>query len=100
MSPILFLFIKFFSFQQQLQFSDMATTSLSQQQHKTTSQLVSSSPLSAFPWERDESRPIAKRRTPSSPQTPLIHVSIQGQSEEGVCEKEVDPRAEADSEHG
>ncbi|XP_029021445.1 centromere protein F isoform X2 [Betta splendens] len=78
-----------------LQFSDMATASLPQQQYKSTSQSETSTPLPAFPWERDESRPAARRRSPSSPQTPLTHVVSQGQSE-GVCERESDPRAETD----
>ncbi|XP_070819389.1 centromere protein F isoform X2 [Chaetodon trifascialis] len=86
-----------------LQFSEVATASLPRQQHKNTphrhpsDQSESfSTPLAAFPWERDDSRPAARRRSPPSPQTPCTDVISQVQSEQGVCGKEKDYRTETD----
>ncbi|XP_070693100.1 centromere protein F isoform X2 [Pempheris klunzingeri] len=87
----------------QLQFSEVAPASLPRQQHKNTPHRhpsdqsdCFSTPMAAFPWERDDSRPAAKRRSPPSPQTPYTNVISQGQSEQGVCGKEKDHRAETD----
>lgn len=87
---------------QRLQFSDMPTASLPRQQHKSTPHRHPSdqsdsfsTPLAAFPWERDDSRQAAKRRSPSSPQTPAVDIS-HAQSEQGVCGKEKDPGTQTD----
>ncbi|KAK2849006.1 hypothetical protein Q5P01_008840 [Channa striata] len=77
---------------QQLQFSDMATTSVPRHQYKSTPQSEFSSPLAVFPWERDDPRPV--KRPPSSPQTPLTNVSSQGQLGQEDWRKEKDPSAE------
>uniref|UniRef100_UPI0037E7E456 centromere protein F n=1 Tax=Semicossyphus pulcher TaxID=241346 RepID=UPI0037E7E456 len=89
---------------QRLQFSEVATAPLSRQQHKNTPHRHSadqsdifSTPVAAFPWERDDSRPAACRRSPSSPQTPCTDVVSQGQSEQRACGKETDHRAETDT---
>ncbi|XP_073342824.1 uncharacterized protein [Pagrus major] len=89
---------------QRLQFSEVATASLPRQQHKNTpsrhpsNQSESfSTPLGAFPWERDDLRPAARRRSPPSPQMPCAEVISQGQSEQGICGKEKDYRAETDT---
>ncbi|XP_018515847.1 centromere protein F isoform X2 [Lates calcarifer] len=86
-----------------LQFSDVPSASLQRPQHKSTphrhpsDQSESfSTPLAAFPWERDDSRPASRRQSPSSPQTPCTGVISQGQSELGVCGKEKDHRMETD----
>ncbi|KAM4555424.1 uncharacterized protein PAE49_014478 [Odontesthes bonariensis] len=78
-----------------LQFSDMSTASLSRQQHKGTPQRhpsdqsdAFSTPLSVFPWERDDSRPTSRRRQPPSPQTPGPDVINQGLLKQGVGGKE------------
>ncbi|XP_023263124.1 centromere protein F-like [Seriola lalandi dorsalis] len=88
---------------QRLQFSDVPTDSLPRQQHKSTphrhpsDQSESfSTPLAAFPWERDDTRPAGRRHSPSSPQTPSTDVINQGQSELGICGKEKDHRAVTD----
>ncbi|KAM3612888.1 uncharacterized protein V6R79_016453 [Siganus canaliculatus] len=88
---------------QRLQFSDAATASLPRQQHKTTphrhlsDQSESfSTPMSVFPWERDDSRSASRRRSPASPQTPQTDVSGHVQLEQGVCGKKADCRAETD----
>ncbi|XP_044061055.1 centromere protein F isoform X2 [Siniperca chuatsi] len=84
-----------------LQFSEVAT--LQRQQHKNTPHRhpseqsdTFSTPLAAFPWERDDSRPAARRLSPSSPQTPYADVISQGQLEQRVCGKEKDYRTETD----
>ncbi|KAG7214352.1 hypothetical protein INR49_023130 [Caranx melampygus] len=90
---------------QRLQFTDGPTASLPrQQQHRSTPHRhpsdqseCFSTPLAAFPWERDDSRPTGKRHSPSSPQTPCTDVISQGQSELGVCGKERDHRTETDT---
>ncbi|XP_076595605.1 uncharacterized protein LOC143326029 isoform X2 [Chaetodon auriga] len=86
-----------------LQFSEVATASLPRQQHKNTPHRHPSdqsdsfsTPLAVFPWERDDSRPAARRRSPPSPQTPCTDVISQVQSEQGVCGKEKDCRTETD----
>lgn len=93
--------------QQRLQFSEVATASLPRQQHRNTPSRNPSdqsdsfsTPLGAFPWERDDSRPAARRRSPPSPKMPCAEVTSQGQSEQGICGKEKDYRAETDSEWG
>ncbi|XP_040904404.1 centromere protein F isoform X2 [Toxotes jaculatrix] len=86
-----------------LQFSDVPTTSLPRQPHKSTPHRhpsdqseCFSTPLAAFPWERDDSRPAGRRQSPSSPQAPSTDVISQGQSVLGVCGKEWDHRTETD----
>ncbi|XP_028272074.1 centromere protein F-like isoform X1 [Parambassis ranga] len=86
---------------QRLQFSDMPSASLPRQ-HKSTPHRhpsdqsdIFSTPLAAFPWERDDSRPVAKRRLPS-PQTPSPDVTNQGVSEQGVCGKDKDHTTKTD----
>ncbi len=95
------------SLQQRLQFSEVATASLPRQQHKNTPHRHPSdqsdsfsTPLAAFPWERDDSRPAARRRSPPSPQTPCTDVVSQGHSVQGGCGKEKDHRTETDGEWG
>ncbi|TKS72254.1 Centromere protein F [Collichthys lucidus] len=92
---------------QRLQFPEVGTPSLPRQQHKNTPHRHSSdqsdsfsTPLAVFPWERDDSRPASKRRSPPSPQTPSADVIYQVQLDQGVCEKEKDCRRETDSEWG
>ncbi|XP_041800647.1 centromere protein F isoform X2 [Chelmon rostratus] len=86
-----------------LQFSEVATASLPRQQHKNTPHRHPSdqsdsfsTPLAAFPWERDDSRSAARRRSPPSPQTPCTDVISQVQSEQWMCGKEKDYRTETD----
>ncbi|XP_037636203.1 centromere protein F isoform X2 [Sebastes umbrosus] len=86
-----------------LQFSEGGSAS-SPQQHKNTPQRHSSdqsdtfsTPLAAFPWERDDSRPAARRPSPISPQTPCADVISQGQSKPRLCGKEMDQRTETDA---
>ncbi|XP_023137769.2 centromere protein F isoform X1 [Amphiprion ocellaris] len=87
---------------QRLQFSDMPTASLPRQQkstphrHPSDQSDIFSTPSAAFPWERDDSRPAARRRLPPSPQTPCPDVTNQGLSEQGSCGKEKDLKTEAD----
>nr|XP_019958536.1 PREDICTED: centromere protein F-like [Paralichthys olivaceus] len=88
---------------QRLQFSDMATTSLPRQQHRSTphrhpsDQSESfSTPLAGFPWERDDTRPTNRRQSPTSPETPCADVISQGQLAVGLCGKEKDHRTEGD----
>ncbi|XP_031718669.1 centromere protein F isoform X3 [Anarrhichthys ocellatus] len=87
-----------------LQFSEVGSASSPQHQHKNTSQRhpsdqsdVFSTPSAAFPWEQDNSRPAARRPSPSSPQTPCTDVIGQGQSETRVCGKEKNHRTETDT---
>ncbi|XP_028315114.1 centromere protein F isoform X1 [Gouania willdenowi] len=70
---------------QRLQFSDVATPSLPRQP---------STPYAAFPWEQDESTPIAKRRLPLSPQMQPHDVTHQELRVQGDCG--IDGRREAD----
>nr|XP_046262160.1 centromere protein F isoform X2 [Scatophagus argus] len=86
-----------------LQFSDVANTSLPRQQHKNTPHRHPSdqsdsfsTPLAAFPWERDDSRPASRRRSPPSPQTPCTDAISQVQSAQGISGKEKDNRTEMD----
>ncbi|XP_010737488.3 centromere protein F isoform X2 [Larimichthys crocea] len=86
-----------------LQFPEVGTPSLPRQQHKNTPHRHPSdqsdsfsTPLAVFPWERDDSRPASKRRSPPSPQTPSADVIYQVQLDQGVCEKEKDCRRETD----
>ncbi|XP_041653398.1 centromere protein F [Cheilinus undulatus] len=88
---------------QRLQFSEVAPVLLSRQQHKSTPHRhpadqsdIFSTPMSVFPWERDDSGPAARRRSPSSPQMPCTDVISQGQQEKRACGKEKDHRAETD----
>lgn len=87
----------------QLQFSEGATASLPQQQHKNTPHRhpseqtdTFSTPLAVFPWEREDTRPAARRLSPSFPQTPCAAVISQGQSEQRVCGKENVHRTETE----
>ncbi|XP_032383843.1 centromere protein F isoform X1 [Etheostoma spectabile] len=90
---------------QQLQFSEGSTASLPRHQNNSTphrhpsdqSDTFSSTPLSAFPWERDDSRPAARRPSPSAPQTPCTAVISKGQQEQRVYGKEKDHRTETDT---
>ncbi|XP_076015553.1 uncharacterized protein LOC143007935 isoform X2 [Genypterus blacodes] len=84
---------------QRLQFSDAPTASLPRQQHKSTPRRHPSdqfdsppTPMAVFPWERDDSRPTARGRSPSSPQTPSTDIT-QGHVEQ----KSQDPRRETDT---
>lgn len=101
-----FRLIPLSSLQQRLQFSDMPTASLPRQQHKSTPHRHPSdqsdsfsTPSAVFPWERDDSKPAAKRRSPSSPKAPSTDIS-QAQSEQRVCGKEKDLGTQTDSEWG
>ncbi|XP_029297152.1 centromere protein F [Cottoperca gobio] len=85
-----------------LQFPEVGTASLPRQQHKNTPNRhqsdqsdTFSTPSAAFPWERDDSRPAARRLSPSSPQTPCADVI--SQLEQRVCGKETDHRTESDT---
>ncbi|XP_078116583.1 uncharacterized protein LOC144524302 isoform X1 [Sander vitreus] len=89
---------------QQLQFSEVGTASLPRQQHNNTPHRhpsdqsdTFSTPLSAFPWERDDSRPAARRLSPSAPQTLCADVISKGQQEQRVYGKEKDHRTETDT---
>ncbi|XP_039669327.1 centromere protein F isoform X1 [Perca fluviatilis] len=89
---------------QQLQFSEVGTASLPQQhnnntphRHPSNQSDTFSTPLSAFPWERDDSRPAARRPSPSAPQTPCTDVISKGQQEQRVYGKEKDHRTETDT---
>ncbi|KAG8003967.1 Centromere protein F [Nibea albiflora] len=89
---------------QRLQFPEVGTASLPRQQHKNTPHRHPSdqsdsfsTPLAVFPWERDDSRPASKRRSPPSPQTPSADVICQVQLDQGFCEKEKDCRRETDT---
>ncbi|CAJ1058740.1 centromere protein F [Xyrichtys novacula] len=88
---------------QRLQFSEVVP--LSRQQHKSTPHRhladqsdTFSTPLAAFPWERDDSQPAARRKAPapSHPQTPSVDVTSQGQLEQRACGKETDHGTETD----
>ncbi|KAM6952677.1 uncharacterized protein PEZ65_014130 isoform 2-T2 [Lycodopsis pacificus] len=88
----------------QLQFSEVGSASSPQHKHKNTPQRhpsdqsdVFSTPSAGFPWEQDNSRPAARRPSPSSPQTPCTDVIGQGQSETRVCGKEKNHRTETDT---
>ncbi|KAK1904182.1 Centromere protein F [Dissostichus eleginoides] len=87
---------------QRLQFPEAGTASLPRQQHKSTPHRhpsdqseIFSTPLVAFPWERDDSRPAARRPSPSSPQTPCTEVV--SQSEQRAHGKETERRMEPDT---
>ncbi|KAK9518196.1 hypothetical protein VZT92_023508 [Zoarces viviparus] len=89
---------------QKLQFSEVGSASSPQHQHKNTPQrhpsdqsVVFSTPSAAFPWEQDNSRPAARRPSPSAPQTPCTDVIGQGQSETRVRGKEKNHRTERDT---
>lgn len=90
---------------QRLQFSEVASAPLSRQHHKNTPQRhsadqsdVFSTPMSVFPWERDDTGQTVRRQSPSTPQSPAADVISQGQPEQRACGKERDHRAETDSE--
>ncbi|KAJ4946230.1 hypothetical protein JOQ06_023898 [Pogonophryne albipinna] len=87
---------------QRLQFPEAGTASLPRQQHKSTPHRhpsdqseIFSTPLVAFPWERDDSRPAARRPSPSSPQTPCTEVV--SQPEQRAHGKETERRTEPDT---
>ncbi|XP_040028905.2 uncharacterized protein LOC120817121 isoform X2 [Gasterosteus aculeatus] len=87
-----------------LPFSEEALNSLPRPQHKSTPQRhasgqsdVFSTPSAVFPWEQDDSRPAARRLSPSSPQTPCTDIISQGQSEKSVCEDEKDQKTATDT---
>lgn len=80
-----------------LQFSEVSSASLPQHQNKNTPHRHSSdqsdifsTPVAVFPWEQDNSRPAARRQSPSSPQTPCTDVISQGLSEKRDCGKKKD----------
>ncbi|XP_061140351.1 centromere protein F [Syngnathus typhle] len=78
-----------------LQFPDTPSTSLPRL-HKATPRSHPSdpfsTPLAAFPWERDDPKPAARRASPSSPQTPVGD----HQSKREVPEREKDLSTQAD----
>ncbi|XP_033830563.1 centromere protein F [Periophthalmus magnuspinnatus] len=74
-----------------LQFSDMPSGSLPREQprgthHHQTSD-VFSTPSAAFPWERDDPKPVARRPSPASPKTPCSDTLSQSQLEHNFCVK-------------
>ncbi|XP_029917597.1 centromere protein F isoform X2 [Myripristis murdjan] len=88
----------------QLQFSDAPSGSLPRQQHKSTphrhpsNQSDSfSTPLAAFPWERDNSRTTARACPPPSPQAASSDAISRGQVEQGDYGKAEDSRRETDT---
>ncbi|XP_019718923.1 centromere protein F [Hippocampus comes] len=83
-----------------LQFPDESAASLPRQPKATTRSRPSNQSdsfatplaLAAFPWERDDPRPAARRASPSSPQTPAAdHRSKKEASER---EKDLSPQAD------
>ncbi|KAM8848607.1 uncharacterized protein ACB058_012241 isoform 1-T2 [Synchiropus picturatus] len=67
---------------QRLHFSDAPASSSLRQQNKSTPQHHAShhsesfsTPLAAFPWEREDSRPPARRLATSSPKTPVANTT-------------------------
>ncbi|TNN45465.1 Centromere protein F [Liparis tanakae] len=72
-----------------LQFSEVGSASSPQHQNKNAPHRhasdqsdVFSTPVAVFPWEQDNSRPAARRASPSVPQTPGTDVTSQGLSEQ------------------
>ncbi|KAM8908074.1 uncharacterized protein AB9W97_005626 isoform 3-T3 [Spinachia spinachia] len=87
-----------------LQFSKDGSNSLPRTQPKITAQRHSSdqsdifsTPSAVFPWEQDDSRPAARRLSPSSPQAPGADVNSQDQLGKRVCENEKDRKTAADT---
>ncbi|CAN9515072.1 unnamed protein product [Ophioblennius macclurei] len=77
-----------------LQFSDGASPSLPRQQHQSTPHRhpsdqsdIFATPSAAFPWEREDSKPAAKRRIPPSSQTPPRDGANQQPSVQEDCGK-------------
>ncbi|XP_054647177.1 centromere protein F isoform X3 [Dunckerocampus dactyliophorus] len=87
---------------QRLQFSEAPSTLLPQQlkttprSHPSDQSDSFASPLAAFPWERDDPRPVAKRPSPSSPQTPCADIIRHGQSQQKALEDEQELRAQTE----
>lgn len=86
--------------QQRLHFSDCGP-----QPHKNTPQRHPSdqfesfsTPLAAFPWERDDTRPATRRQSPISPQMPCADVIGQAKAEPGNYGKGKGSREETDGE--
>ncbi|XP_077434331.1 uncharacterized protein LOC144059251 [Vanacampus margaritifer] len=84
---------------QRLQFPDALSAS-SPREHKTTPRGHPSdqsdcfaTPLAAFPWERDDPRPAARRASPSCPQTP----AADHQSKREAPEREKDLSTQTDT---
>ncbi|KAM9377924.1 uncharacterized protein KZ484_010203 isoform 2-T2 [Pholidichthys leucotaenia] len=80
-----------------LQFSDTPTSSIPRQQHKShrhpsDQSETFSTPLTVFPWQRDEARPSARRRIPPSPLSPC---GDQGSAKQGGNKEEQDHRTES-----
>lgn len=74
-----------------LQFSDMPTGSLPHQPRNTPHRQPPdgfSTPLTAFPWERDDSKPAARRQSPVTPKTPYSDALSQNQSEQDLRGRE------------
>ncbi|XP_047440981.1 centromere protein F [Mugil cephalus] len=85
-----------------LQFSDVPSASSPQQQkvtphrHPSNQSDVFSTPSAAFPWERDDSRPAARRRQPPSPLTACTDGANQALPEQRVCGKDEEQRADTE----
>lgn len=86
--------------QQRLQFSDCDPQPLKNtpQRHPSDQSESFSTPVAAFPWERDDSRPATRRQSPISPQMPFADVIVQGQAKQGGCGKEKDSWKQTDGE--
>ncbi|XP_055015263.1 centromere protein F isoform X2 [Boleophthalmus pectinirostris] len=81
-----------------LQFSDKSSSSLPRGQpsgahHHQTSD-VFSTPSAAFPWERDDAKPIVRRPSPVSPETPYNDALNQSQLEQNLCVKTNDSKTD------
>ncbi|XP_051942716.1 centromere protein F isoform X2 [Hippocampus zosterae] len=81
-----------------LQFPDASAASLPRQPKTTPRSRPSNqsdsfaTPLAAFPWERDDPRPAARRASPSSPQTPAADRWSKKEAPER--EKDLSPQAD------
>ncbi|KAK7922439.1 hypothetical protein WMY93_009341 [Mugilogobius chulae] len=79
-----------------LQFSDKSSGSLPREQprgapHRQAPD-VFSTPSAAFPWERDEARPTARRPTPVSPKMPNSDDLSQSHVQQDLCAKINSPK--------
>ncbi|XP_017263922.1 centromere protein F isoform X2 [Kryptolebias marmoratus] len=86
----------------QLQFSEVPTASRQQtksapHRHPSDQSDIFSTPLAAFPWERDDPRPASRRRLQPSPQTSTPDAMNQGPLEQRAVEKEKHKQVETDS---